>query len=130
MKLKNKIKLKFTNDINKKMEVLKEELYTQLGYEWVEVPQNIINKYRNTTKKGMKYTDDEIEYKINRKIYSGSTFMEGKNVISVGYGNMNIMYHIDDNKIYYISNSKTNKHGHVNTENKKQFKRVYLEVFN
>ena len=130
MKLKNKIKLKFTNDINKKMEVLKEELYTQLGYEWVEVPQNIINKYRNTTKKGMKYTDDEIEYKINREIYSGSTFMEGKNVISVGYGNMNIMYHIDDNKIYYISNSKTNKHGHVNAENKKQFKRIYLEVFN
>ena len=129
MKLKNKIKLKFTNDINKKMNVLKEELYIQLGYEWVEVPQDIINKYRNTTKKGMKYTDDEIEYKINREIYSGSTFMEGKNTVSVGYGNMNIMYHIDDNKIYYISNSKTNKYGRVNTENKKQFKRVYLEVF-
>ena len=129
LKLTNFMKLFLTKDENKKLEIFKDELLTQLGIKWVDVDETVVERYRKITKKGNTYSDNEIKCRINRAINCGRKTIIINNVIIVNYGNMELRIDTKDNLIYYITNSKYNKYGNIDREMKRRIGQVYKEVF-
>ena len=128
MKITNFMKLFLTKDENKKLEIFKDELLTQLGISWVDVPDVAIKRYKQITKKGNTYTDNEIKCRINRALNCGkATKLNGTTIVN--YGNMELRYKIKENKVYYITNNKLNTYGEIDKIMKFNIGNVYREVF-
>jgi hypothetical protein len=101
----------------------------QYGFQYINVPKTIINKYRKTTKNNKFLTDKEIEFKINREYYSASidSSNEIRNIVNYGFLKM-----VRDNKrnlIIDIHNSKSNRCGKIKYDVKDLLNSIYVSIY-
>jgi hypothetical protein len=101
----------------------------QYGFQYIIVPKVVINKYRNTTKKNKHLSDKEIEFKINRELYSGQ--VQSKNDIRsiVHYGYLKIVKDNKRNLIIDIHNSHSNRNGNIQHDIKDKLNSIYVSVY-
>jgi hypothetical protein len=101
----------------------------QYGFQYIIVPKVVINKYRNTTKKNKHLSDKEIEFKINRELYSGQ--VQSKNEIRdiIHYGFLRIVKDNKRNLIIDIHNSKSNRNGKIKYNIKDTLNSIYVNVY-
>jgi hypothetical protein len=101
----------------------------QYGFQYIKVPKDIIDKYRNTTKKNAYISDREIEFKIIREYYSAS--VQSRNNIRdiVTYGFLRIIKDNKRNMIIDIHNSKSNRNGKIKYDIKDLLNSIYVSVY-
>lgn len=101
----------------------------QYGFEYIKVPKEIIDKYRKTTKKNAHLSDKEIEWKLNREMYSGQVQSKNDIRIIVHYGYLKIVKDIKRNLIIDIHNSHSNRNGNIKYGVKDKLNSIYVNVY-
>ena len=108
--------------------ILKRRL-RQVGFPYIKVSKDIIQKYKYTTRKNEYLTNEKIEFKILRSYYSGTLDSFNDERDYVNYGQLRIKKDNINNLITDIHNDGRNRNGRINFEIKDKSTSIYVSVY-